>query len=102
MVPFQLLSYEEQDEYGHSVYITCDSTQIDDSQQSSSVSNFFFLFTIVPWCLFALFIVRDFAKKVTENFKIVYDLFLLAFGARQIDLSCGSGKRRTIIKVPFL
>lgn len=75
MVPFQLLSYEEQDEYGHSVYITCDSTQIDDSQQSSSVSNFFFLFTIVPWCLFALFIFRDFAKKVTEDFKIVYDLF---------------------------
>jgi hypothetical protein len=85
VVPFQLLSYEEQDEYGHSVYITCDSTQIDDSQQSSSVSNFFFLFTIVPWCLFALFIFRDFAKK--------------AFGARQIDLSCGSGKRRTIIKL---
>jgi len=85
VVPFQLFSYEEQDEYGHSVYIQCNSTQIDDSQQSSSVSNFFFLFTIVPWCLFALFIFRDFARK--------------AFGARQIDLSCGSGKRRTKIKL---
>jgi len=85
VVPFQLHSYEEHDKYGHSVYIQCNSTQIDDSQQSSSVSNFFFLFTIVPWCLFALFIIRDFARK--------------AFGARQIDLSCGSGKKRTKIKL---